>query len=672
MAKSRSRSNANEGRLIEQVAPDRSGISLSLELSAWQRRQLNRFLADLPGSVTSLPEAVDRTLQQVVNTLGWTVAFARWSLGPEAGDAWYTNGGSNPHLDSLRDTLKRGPVVAWNGSGNRSQVRLERLVALPETRGREAARRAGMAGYAVLPVFAEGKPMALLELFATTAPPRSGGIEVQPEVFGALEVLGAQLSLIAARDRLRSAVGRAAAHSRRQTGDLEEARSDLKRARRAAVLYDQRTGLPGPEILSDRIRQAIRRRQRSPKETFAVIAAQVEGLDRVESRNGDSAAADVMVAAARRLSGSTRPADSVALDTEGRFVVVVERLAGPAEALDVADRVQKELRRPFPLTHSDIRLDARIGVVFAGPAYETPEALLSDAAAAAVRAARAENRVQVFDRSVRETDHAHEQMRSELADALGRGEIHLEYQPIVSLQDGRITGLEAFMRWRHPQLGLVPPDRFIPAAESSDLIHELGCWAIEQVCEQIGRWRDHLGSRTPPPVGLNVSGRQLYHEGFLRQVRDTLERLSIKGHQLRFDVSEADLMRDPSAAAAMVARLQGMGIEVVIDDFGTGFSSLSMLHDLPVSALKIDRSFVSHQRERSRKWGVARTIVELARILEVDVIAEGIETREQFLTLKKAGCTQAQGYHFSGPVGADEAESMIRDGYPLDLEAPAR
>ena len=175
-----------------------------------------------------------------------------------------------------------------------------------------------------------------------------------------------------------------------------------------------------------------------------------------------------------------------------------------------------------------------------------------------------------------------------------------------------------------------------------------------------------------PPVGINVLGRQIFHDGFLGRVREILERHGIQGRQVRLDIGEAELMRDADKAATVLDRLQGMGIGVAIDDFGTGYSSLSLLHDLPVGALKIDRSFISHRREKLRKWGVARTIVELAKILEVEVIAEGIETREQFLALKKAGCTQAQGFHFSGPVSAAKAEGMIRDGYPLDLEAPQR
>jgi EAL domain-containing protein (putative c-di-GMP-specific phosphodiesterase class I) len=221
-------------------------------------------------------------------------------------------------------------------------------------------------------------------------------------------------------------------------------------------------------------------------------------------------------------------------------------------------------------------------------------------------------------------------------------------------------------------MGLVPPADFVPVAESSPLIFEIGNWVLEETCAQVRRWLDRLAPRAVPPVAVNVTARQLFHPEFLTRVREILEHHALSGSQVRFDVSETDLMKDASAAAAILDRLHGMGIRVAMDDFGTGYSSLSLLHSLPISALKIDRSFISRPRERLRKWGVARTIVELAKILDLEVIAEGIETREQFLELRSAGCHQAQGFHFAGPVGPPQAEEFIRDGYPLDLEAPVR
>jgi Amt family ammonium transporter len=569
-------------------------------------------------------------------------------------------------------------------------VRVDPLIALPESRAREAARDAGMVGYASVPVRAEGRPVALLEFFCQVEPP-SGGTGTQPSgIRAALELVAVELGLLASRARMREAVRVAAAHARRQATELDSLRSrdpaailesgahaereqDGAQASPVSVtLYDEHTGLPRREILLDRIRQAIRRRQRSPRDQFAVVVAELQGLDRVRDRGGDEAVADLRVAAGRRLAGRTRPADTTAHDGDRRFVLVVEGIASIAEAVEVAERAQKELQRPFPGTHSDVRIRASIGVVLGGPAYDDPEIVLADAAVAARRAAASRQRVQVFDRAVEEKNPLRERLRGDLAKAMEREQFFLEYQPIVSLRDGRISGLETFLRWRHPEHGLIPPADFIPVAADSRIIHDLGFWVLEEVCEQINAWRGHLGSVDVPPVEINVMARQIHADSFLSRVRELLEQHGVKGQMIRFDVSEADLMADAEKAARVLDRLHGMGIRVAIDDFGTGFSSLSLLHDLPVGALKIDRSFVSEPTGRTKEWGVAKTIVELARILELDVIAEGIETREQFITLRRAGCTLAQGYHFSGPVAPEVAEAMIRDGYPLDLEAPLR
>lgn len=651
----------------EGVRPTLEGINP--ELSPWQRREFNQLLASLQSHSGGLHEALRRAMAGACEAMGWSVAFARWEDGAQSGSAWHTKEPDSDTLRALERALERGPVAGWSDEGTAPTVRLEPLIALPETRAREAARDAGLAGYALLPILAAGKPVAMLELLATTAPPRTGGLTRPTEVRDGLEVLAGTLGLLATRERMRAAVGKAASHARRQMAELDEARTQAKDVG-SEPLYDPRTGLPTRAILVDRIRQAIRRRQRSPRDQFAVLVADVQGLDRLEGRSGRQAVEDILVAAGRRLAGHTRPADTTAIEGPGRYVMVVEGIRSVEEALAVADRAQKELRRPFPTARSDVRLDVRIGVALGGPAYDDADALIADASTAAARASDSPDRIQVFDRTLEDNHRQRGKMLSELAGGLERREFHLEYQPIVSLQDGRITGLETFLRWRHPDLGLVPPDQFIPVATESHLIHDLGHWVLQQTCEQIGRWRTHLTKIDLPPIGINVTGRQIFHEGFLDRVREILEAHGIKGRQIRFDIGEADLMRDADQAAEILDRLQGMGIDVVIDDFGTGFSSLSLLHDLPVRALKIDRSFVSHAREKLRRWGVARTIVELARILDVEVIAEGIETREQFLALRQAGCTQAQGYHFSGPVGAAKAEAMIRDGYPLDLEAP--
>jgi EAL domain-containing protein (putative c-di-GMP-specific phosphodiesterase class I) len=304
-----------------------------------------------------------------------------------------------------------------------------------------------------------------------------------------------------------------------------------------------------------------------------------------------------------------------------RMVTVLEEVRVVEEAKEVADRVLQTLRRPFPVGSTEVKLDPAIGLVFGGPAYDTVDAILGDAEIALGRAKESKQRVQLFDAVSDGNDERRRQIETELAGALQRKDFFLEYQPIVSLEDGGITGLEVFIRWRHAEMGIVPPNIFIPVAIASPLIHQLGYWVIERTCQQIRRWQDNLAPETPPPVAINVAGRQLLHTEFAGRVHDILERNGVVGEQIRFDISETDLMKDPASAERVLGLIQDMGIQVAVDDFGTGYSSLSLLHTLPVQALKIDRSFVSRSQQQLHRGGVARTIVMLAKNLEVDVIA---------------------------------------------------
>ncbi len=493
-----------------------------------------------------------------------------------------------------------------------------------------------------LPILAEERPLAVLELHPTTVAAE------RAEVRELLELLAGQLSLIAGQQRMRQAVRQAARHVRKQ-------QVEVPRASEGVRLYDPDTGLPEEALLADRIQQAVRRRQRSPRNQFAVVALEVDGFEQAPSsarlESVDDLRRETLHTLGRRLLAQCRPADTVARRGVG-FAVVLEAVRSNEEAMQVAERLRREAQRRLSMGGGHLSLDAYAGVVLGSTAYDNPKALLSDADAALARARRGDDHIQLFDAGVEATERKRRLIETELANAAKNSELYLEFQPIVALADGRISGLEAFIRWRHPEMGLVPPADFVPVAESSPLIFEIGNWVLEETCAQVRRWLDRLAPRAVPPVAVNVTARQLFHPEFLTRVREILEHHALSGSQVRFDVSET--------------------IRVAMDDFGTGYSSLSLLHSLPISALKIDRSFISRPRERLRKWGVARTIVELAKILDLEVIAEGIETREQFLELRSAGCHQAQGFHFAGPVGPPQAEEFIRDGYPLDLEAPVR
>ncbi|MDT8436752.1 MAG: GGDEF domain-containing phosphodiesterase [Gemmatimonadota bacterium] len=378
----------------------------------------------------------------------------------------------------------------------------------------------------------------------------------------------------------------------------------------------------------------------------------------------------VRTALGRRIVAQARQADTVAhLDESGtRFALVLEEIRSLEEAKGVAERLVKELRHPVQGPLGEVRPDVRIGIVFGGPAYDDAAPVLRDAALALDRAAGGLDPVAVFDETAQACEESRRRVVTELGRAIREDQLFLEYQPIVNLADGRIEGIEVLVRWRHPQRGLVPPDRFIPAAAESPLIHDLGVWLLERTCEQARRWQALLG-RPVPTLDLNVTERQLFHERTPDRVREILARHGLDGSRFRFDISEADLMRDPERAAAALGRMRELGCRVAVDDFGTAASSLRALHALPIDAVKIDRAFVSGLEARGT-LSVARTVVELARLLDAEAIAEGVETRDQFRFLRSIGCDQAQGYLFSPPVPAGKLLPMLREGYPLAADQP--
>lgn len=438
----------------------------------------------------------------------------------------------------------------------------------------------------------------------------------------------------------------------------------------AAVLFHPMTGLPTAPLLKDRLEQAIRRRSRQPDELFAVVVVDFGDPGGSGVGSDDRLTADLLHTMGRRLCVAVRPADTVAHSGDQEFTLILEGVQSLEAASAITERIHRDLELPVALGEDEVRVGTSMGIVLGRSSYEKPSALLRDARVAVRRARLRGASIQVFDFAAQQYAEKAIQLETDLRAALEKREFFLEYQPIVALDDGRLTGLEALLRWKSVERGLVPPDKFLPIAKDSSLIVDIGVWVIDTACQQLRTWQDRLAAGFLPPVAVNLAARQLFDAHFVEQVRDALERNAIPGKWLRFDISEADLMQDAKRAADILSRIQGLGIRIAIDDFGTGYSSLSQLHCFPANALKIDRAFVSRPREKQRKWGVARTIIELGRILGMDVVAEGIETREQFNYLRNLGCQQAQGFFFSGPVSPDGAEKLIQDGYPMDLTAP--
>ncbi len=453
--------------------------------------------------------------------------------------------------------------------------------------------------------------------------------------------------------------------------DVSESRTRNDRTARD-LMYNRLTGLPTAAMLGDRIEQAMRRRVRRPDRSFAVLAVAMDGLEQVADKLGQEATEELVLTLSRRIANAVRPGDTVSHLEDHKFGIVLDDVKSLEDASRVTDRVVQSLTPAIPLGSESIQMPPAIGLALSRTAYESPAEMIRDAGIALRRARREGAPVQVFDAATKAFSQGVSELEGDLREAFEARELFLEYQPVVSLSDGRITGVEAFLRWNHKERGAIPPSEFIPVAEEAGLFQEIGYWVMDRACRQMKDWIETYHLRFPPNIAINIGESQLFDESFVTRTIETIEATELPPKYVRLDVSEGSFMKDGPTAARILKAVTQRGLRIAVDDFGTGYSSLSYLHRYPIGALKIDRSFVSGAAGASNEWDVARTIIELAKILELEVIAEGIENREQFLQLRALGCQQAQGYFFSGPVAAPQAGKLIEGGYPLDLAATTR
>lgn len=337
----------------------------------------------------------------------------------------------------------------------------------------------------------------------------------------------------------------------------------------------------------------------------------------------------------------------VARIASDEFVVVCERLTGPDAALMLAARIHSAFRESIALGEDRVKTRLSIGIALAGSSASDADALLRHAEAAAKRAkAQGTDRIETYDEHMHE--RAQQRLRTEmdLAGACHRGEMRLHFQPILHIGTQRVTGLEALVRWQHPTRGLVPPDEFIPLAEETGLIRQIGDWVMEEAWAQGGEWN---AAGAAIRVGVNVSGRQLNQDGFVDSVVALVDRLG-RGCGPHIEITESILMADPARSAAVLTELREMGVRLSLDDFGTGYSSLAYLQKFPVHILKIDRSFVENIDADQRKAALVRSMVHLGHALDMEVLGEGVETPAERRVLEDLGCDLLQGYLIARPT----------------------
>jgi EAL domain-containing protein (putative c-di-GMP-specific phosphodiesterase class I) len=319
---------------------------------------------------------------------------------------------------------------------------------------------------------------------------------------------------------------------------------------------------------------------------------------------------------------------------------------------------------PFKLSGYDVYTGTSIGVALSAIGYHGTEEVLRDADTAMYRAKeQGKGRFEVFDKVMHARAISRLQIENDLRFALERKEMQVYYQPIVSLEDGAISGFEALVRWQHPQRGLVSPGEFIPVAEDTELIIPIGRWVLLEACRQVREWQSTFPTEKPLTISVNLSGKQFKQRDLVGQVKQILYQTGLDPRCLRLEITESMVMEDAEAATAMLRQLRSLNVQLGIDDFGTGYSSLSYLHRFPVNILKIDKSFVGNMSVDEESQGIVETIVTLGSKLKMEVVAEGIETAEQWDKLKSLQCQYGQGYLFSKPVPAAHAEALVKSAW---------
>jgi diguanylate cyclase (GGDEF)-like protein len=453
-----------------------------------------------------------------------------------------------------------------------------------------------------------------------------------------------------------------------------QARADLQASSdqsREAALHDPLTGLPNRILMREMLDHAVRGSRRSGK-TSAVFFIDLDRFKQVNDTHGHQVGDELLQAVARRLTEALRPADSLARLSGDEFVVLCEDLDDASQADAMAVRFDRELSRPFDLSGLTVDVTASIGIALSDDGANAAEDLLRDADRAMYHAKR--NRIgsdHVFD--LRELHLAGHQagLARGLPGAIDRGELHVEYQPIVDAADGRLTAVEALLRWTHPTRGPVAPEIFIPFAEQSGQIIEIGCWVLQQAWSDQHRW--HPERAAGIGISVNVSAYQFMSAGFAATVAEVLDHAPDPG-LLTLEVTESVFVRDEARALIVLAELKDLGVRLALDDFGTGYSSLSHLDTLPIDTLKVDPTFIAKLTEKHDSTAIVTSIIQLAHNLGMTVVCEGVETIVQHRHLIQLGSDSCQGFYFARPMPAGALAGLLQrqpDGADPYLPAAA-
>jgi diguanylate cyclase (GGDEF)-like protein/PAS domain S-box-containing protein len=426
------------------------------------------------------------------------------------------------------------------------------------------------------------------------------------------------------------------------------------------ALYDALTQLPNRALFLDHLGLAMDQARRRKNMLLAVLFVDLDRFKNINDSLGHSVGDELLVQLARRLTHFLRPGDTVARLGGDEFAILLNDVHGASDATRVAERLQELVREKVEVAGREVFTSASVGVALSSPSYKHPEEILRDADTAMYRAkAAGRGCYQVFDQTMHRSVVALLKLETELRRAVELKQFVVHYQPIVSLENGRIVGFEALVRWKHPERGLVSPEHFIAVAEETGLVVPLGWWVLRQSCRNAREWQQLFPAEPPLYVSVNISGKVVMQPDMFDRVMGILEETGLPATSLRLEITENVIMDHGDVALAKLAQFHTLGVQFSVDDFGTGYSSLSYLQRFSYDTLKIDRSFIAEMERKGDASAIVQTIVALANMLKINVVAEGVETALQLARLREIGCSHAQGFWFSKPVDRAATQAML-------------
>lgn len=436
------------------------------------------------------------------------------------------------------------------------------------------------------------------------------------------------------------------------------------------AFHDALTGLPNRALFMDRLNHVILISQRIKGYLYAVLFLDIDRFKVVNDSMGHTIGDQLLVSVSGKLSNCVRPVDTIARLGGDEFAVLLENISSVVDAVDIAKRIRKTLSLPFMIGGHELFTSASIGIALGDSSHTLPEHILRDADIAMYQAkARGNACHEVFDTGMYASIVDRLQLEADLHRAVEHKEFVMHYQPIVDVKAHRLTGFEALVRWNHPDKGLIYPLEFIGLAEETGLIFALSEWIFQESCSQLRVWQEQYRMSPPLKMSINISGKQFSRPDFIASFSSVIRETGLEPDSIALEITESMIMENKESASEIMSRLRKMGVHIHIDDFGTGYSSLSYLLSFPVSALKIDKTFIGNLTEKGDNGEIINSIVSLAQSLNLDVIAEGVEMSHQLMNIKGMNCGYAQGLLFAGPMDPRELAAWMQAG-GLTAEEP--